>query len=113
MFLYVICVYNQGFILFFIATNLAVGYKVILQLLTFQKPSIAVANISKVHLLLNSYQNRQVIGLSILWAVGLGGVKDLSVGLKGIVSSINKQLLIFYIIYLITLFNNIFGIKEL
>ena len=31
----------------------------------------------------NSYQNRPHIGTALLWAVGLGGKKDLQVGLKG------------------------------
>jgi hypothetical protein len=31
----------------------------------------------------NSYQNRPNIGTALLWAVGLGGKKDLQTGLKG------------------------------
>nr|CAD7597617.1 unnamed protein product [Timema genevievae] len=58
------------------------GYKVILQLVAFQNPNITLANIPKLTSIRNSYQNRQNIGLAILWAVGQGGVKDLSVGLK-------------------------------
>ncbi|XP_063225460.1 transmembrane protein 214-A [Bacillus rossius redtenbacheri] len=58
------------------------GYKVLLQLLAFQNPEITVHNIPKIATIRNSYQNRQPIGLAILWAVGQGGVKNLSVGLK-------------------------------
>jgi len=31
----------------------------------------------------NSYQNRPNIGTALLWSVGLGGSKDLAIGLKG------------------------------
>jgi hypothetical protein len=55
-----------------------------LQLLAFQNPSITVSNIQKVTALRNSYQNRQSIGLTILWALGQGGMKDLQTGLKGL-----------------------------
>nr|CAD7196824.1 unnamed protein product [Timema douglasi] len=50
--------------------------------ISFQNPNITLANIPKLTSIRNSYQNRQNIGLAILWAVGQGGVKDLSVGLK-------------------------------
>ncbi|XP_075217451.1 transmembrane protein 214 isoform X2 [Lycorma delicatula] len=58
------------------------GFKMLLQLLAAQYPSIAVANVDKYIALRNSYQNKQAIGISILWALGQGGFKDLSVGLK-------------------------------
>ncbi|PSN50955.1 hypothetical protein C0J52_07633 [Blattella germanica] len=58
------------------------GYKVMLQLMAFQNPSITINNIPKVTSLRNSYQNRQPIGLAILWAVGQGGMKDIRIGLK-------------------------------
>ncbi|XP_066996654.1 transmembrane protein 214-B [Anabrus simplex] len=63
------------------ASGSVLGYKMILQLMAFQNPRIVVANIPNVTALLNSYQNRQPIGLSLLWALGLGGYKDLSVGI--------------------------------
>jgi hypothetical protein len=55
-----------------------------LQLLAFQNPSITVANIQKVATLLNSYQNRQPVGLAILWALGQGGMKDTQIGFRGL-----------------------------
>uniref|UniRef100_A0A1B6C1J5 Transmembrane protein 214 n=4 Tax=Clastoptera arizonana TaxID=38151 RepID=A0A1B6C1J5_9HEMI len=58
------------------------GYKVLLQLIAVYNPSVTVSNISKYTTLRNSYQNRQAIGTSILWALGQGGFKDVSVGLK-------------------------------
>ncbi|KAJ9600398.1 hypothetical protein L9F63_009326, partial [Diploptera punctata] len=58
------------------------GYRVMLQLMAFQNPSITTSNIPKLQSLLNSYQNRQQIGLAILTAVGQGGVKDIQVGVK-------------------------------
>lgn len=55
-----------------------------LQLLAFQTPSITVSSIQKVTALRNSYQNRQSIGLTILWTLGQGGMKDIRTGLKGL-----------------------------
>lgn len=60
------------------------GYKILLQLMATQIPSVTVSNVSKYISLRNSYQNRQIIGTSILWVLGQGGFKDLSIGLKGI-----------------------------
>ncbi|KDR16686.1 hypothetical protein L798_09076 [Zootermopsis nevadensis] len=63
-------------------SSLIYGYKIMLQLLAYQNPSITVSNIQKVTALRNSYQNRQPIGLAILWALGQGGTKDIQIGLK-------------------------------
>lgn len=62
----------------------AIGHKLYLQFIAINHTNIATANLTKHCGLRNSYQNRQPIGLSILWALGQCGVKDLSAGLKGI-----------------------------
>lgn len=61
----------------------ALGHKLWLQLLAFNNPHITVANLGKHYDLRTSYQNRQPIGLSLLWALGQGGIKDFNSGLKG------------------------------
>lgn len=62
----------------------AVGHKLWIQLLALYSPQITATHLEKHILLRTSYQNRQAIGLSILWAVGQGGIKDFHTGLKGI-----------------------------
>lgn len=62
----------------------AVGHKLWIQHLALYSPQITAAHLDKHILLRTSYQNRQAIGLSILWAVGQGGIKDFHTGLKGI-----------------------------
>lgn len=59
-----------------------VAHRVFLQCLALNEPALAVTNLSRHVALRNSYQNRQAIGLSLLWALGQGGVKDFRVGLK-------------------------------
>lgn len=59
-----------------------VGHKLMLQLIAQRWPSVCVGNLAKTAILLNSYQNRSAIGLCLLWAIGQGGYKDLTVGLK-------------------------------
>jgi hypothetical protein len=63
-----------------------------LQLIAYQNPSITVSNIQKVTALRNSYQNRQHIGLAILWALGQGGMKDIQIGLKGLYFNLKFEL---------------------
>ncbi|RZF41725.1 hypothetical protein LSTR_LSTR016081, partial [Laodelphax striatellus] len=58
------------------------GYKMLLQLIAIHYPSVTIESLEKSIALRNSYQNRQAIGSSILWAVGQGGYKDLSIGLQ-------------------------------
>lgn len=60
----------------------AIGHKIWLQLLAVSNPQITTTNLDKYKDLRISYQNRQPIGLSILWALGQGGAKDFSTGLK-------------------------------
>lgn len=59
-----------------------VGYKVVLQLIGQNWPSICSHNMAKTALLRNSYQNRCNICLSILWAIGQGGHQSLTEGVK-------------------------------
>lgn len=59
-----------------------VGHKIMLQLIAMQWPAICIKSLAKNAILRNSYQNRSAIGLSLLWALGQGGFKDLTVGLK-------------------------------
>lgn len=61
----------------------ALGHKLFIQLLLLGDPKIVITNLSKHITLRNSYQNRQAIGLSILWAVGQAGIKDFNIGFKG------------------------------
>ncbi|ETN58621.1 hypothetical protein AND_009780 [Anopheles darlingi] len=58
------------------------GHKLMLQAIANHHPSACVNNLARNAILRNSYQNRSNIGLSLLWALGQGGYKDLNVGLK-------------------------------
>ncbi|KAH8248607.1 hypothetical protein KR032_001372 [Drosophila birchii] len=58
------------------------GYKLILQLIGQNWPTICSRNLAKTALLRNSYQNRSSICLSILWAIGQGGFKSLNEGVR-------------------------------
>ncbi|XP_034241374.1 transmembrane protein 214-B isoform X2 [Thrips palmi] len=60
----------------------AVGTRILLQVMGTSYPETVVAAIPKCLALQNSYKSRKPIWLSILWAMGQGGFKDLSVGLK-------------------------------
>lgn len=60
----------------------ALGHKIYLQYLVSRDPKIVTLNLGKHAVLRNSYQNRQNIGLSILWVLGLAGTRDFVVGLK-------------------------------
>lgn len=66
----------------------AIGHKLWIQYLGLYSPQVTSAHFDKHSLLRTSYQNRQQIGLSILWALGQGGLKDFHTGLKGSHSSI-------------------------
>lgn len=54
--------------------------------------------VSKLNNLMNSYQNRPPIGLSLFWAIGQGGLKNFDVGIQGTVlyKSILSRVKIFY-----------------
>ncbi|XP_035915013.1 transmembrane protein 214 [Anopheles stephensi] len=58
------------------------GHKLILQAIAIHYPAACVNNLARNAILRNSYQNRNNIGLSLLWALGQGGYSDLDVGLK-------------------------------
>lgn len=58
------------------------GYRIFLQCLGKEKPDIIINSLSKCSDLRTSYQNRQNICLSILWAAGQAGMGDLNAGLK-------------------------------
>lgn len=58
-------------------------FQIIAQIIGQKWPQICGSNLANSAMLRNSYQNRQYIGLSLLWAVGQGGYQDLMVGLKG------------------------------
>ncbi|XP_058061358.1 transmembrane protein 214-A [Anopheles bellator] len=58
------------------------GHMLILQAIAIHHPPACVNNLARNAILRNSYQNRSHIGLSLLWALGQGGYKDLNVGLK-------------------------------
>lgn len=60
----------------------ALGHKLLLQYIALNDPKTAASNLNNYISLRNSYQNRPPIGLSILWAVGQVGWKDLHLGLK-------------------------------
>lgn len=59
------------------------GYKLYLQSVALTDTKLILPNLNKYIALKNSYQNRPPIGLSILWALGQVGVRDLQAGLKG------------------------------
>ncbi|XP_036329132.1 transmembrane protein 214-like [Rhagoletis pomonella] len=59
-----------------------VGYKFILQLIGRHWPHVASNNMAKIALLRNSYQNRRIICLNILWAIGQGGLEQITEGIK-------------------------------
>ncbi|KAH8412264.1 hypothetical protein KR009_000898 [Drosophila setifemur] len=79
--------YFYHFLLDSMATELnnnqsVAGYKLLLQLIGQNWPSICSRNLAKTALLRNSYQNRSNICLSILWAVGQGGYQSLNEGVR-------------------------------
>ncbi|KAI4468656.1 transmembrane protein [Holotrichia oblita] len=98
----------------------ALGHKLFIQLLVLGDPKIVIPNLSKHITLRNSYQNRQAIGLSILWAVGQAGIKDFNIGFKvfqdimlPIIEMKNySRYVITYLIDLINRFNDIPITKE-
>lgn len=59
-----------------------VGHKIMLQLIAMQWPSLSIKSLAKNAILRNSYQNRSTVGLSLLWAIGQAGFKDVTVGLQ-------------------------------
>ncbi|XP_055916470.1 transmembrane protein 214 [Eupeodes corollae] len=59
-----------------------VGYKLLLQIVAQNWPTVCSNSLAKTAILRNSYQNRSNIGLSILWGVGQGGFRDINVGVK-------------------------------
>lgn len=59
-----------------------IGHNILLQLIAFEWPNVCVANLAKSAILRNSYQNRSSIGLNLLWAIGQGGFKDVTVGCR-------------------------------
>jgi TMEM214, C-terminal, caspase 4 activator len=58
------------------------GYKVILQQIAKEEPSVCGNSLARSVMLRNSYQNKPQIGLTILWVLGQGGFHNVSVGLK-------------------------------
>ncbi|XP_072942522.1 transmembrane protein 214 [Epargyreus clarus] len=58
------------------------GHRILAQMLAQSNPDFCIASIPKSASLRNSYQNRPPIGLSLLWALGQGGLKDFAVGMK-------------------------------
>lgn len=58
------------------------GYKIMLQLIAIEWPTVCVKSLAKNAILRNSYQNRAPIGLTLLWALGQGGYRDVNVGLR-------------------------------
>lgn len=62
----------------------AIGHKFYLQYIAINYPETATLNMIKHSELRNSYQNRQAIGLSILWALGQCGLTNIYSGLQGV-----------------------------
>merc|ERR1719357_641291 len=58
------------------------GWKILTQLLAEANPTLVTAHINRYIELRNSYQNRPVVGLSILWSTGQAGHKSLHSGIK-------------------------------
>jgi len=58
------------------------GWKILSQLLTEQQSSLASSHLSRYVELRNSYQNRPLVGIDILWSVGQVGRKDFNAGLR-------------------------------
>ncbi|KAF8793216.1 Transmembrane protein 214 like protein [Argiope bruennichi] len=58
------------------------GYRIMLQIIANEMPSVALGNISKCVELCTSHQNRQNICLSILWAAGQAGNNNLEAGFR-------------------------------
>lgn len=61
----------------------ALGHKIYLQCVALTDPKLILPNLNKYVALRNSYQNRPPIGLSLLWALGQVGLRDLQAGIKG------------------------------
>lgn len=59
-----------------------IGHNILLQLIALEWPTVCTQNLAKNAILRNSYQNRSSIGLSLLWALGQGGFRDITVGCR-------------------------------
>lgn len=59
-----------------------VGYRIVAQLTAFEWPQVGTRSLARTAILRNSYQNRAPIGLGLLWAVGQGGFRDVSAGVR-------------------------------
>lgn len=59
-----------------------IGYRIMLQCLAHEMPSVALANLPKCMELCQSHQNRQNICLSILWAAGQAANNNLEAGFR-------------------------------
>ena len=60
-----------------------VGTKLMLQLLSFHKPSVAVATLPRFKEVLSSMESRVPASLSLLWVMSQAAVKDTSIGIQG------------------------------
>jgi len=58
------------------------GYVILLQLMSEVYPTLATIQTIRFTELIKSYQNKQNVGIALLWALGQCGRKDLSSGLK-------------------------------
>ncbi|XP_064625287.1 transmembrane protein 214-A-like isoform X2 [Lineus longissimus] len=58
------------------------GYRIFIQLMAHGKPDIIQNSLSRYLEMLKTNQNRQLRCLSVMWAVGQSGMKDLSCGLR-------------------------------
>lgn len=58
------------------------GHRILLQLCAMHWPQVCVRSLAKTAILRNSYQSRPPIGSVLLWAVGQGGLRDVSTGVR-------------------------------
>ncbi len=65
------------------ADNGVLGHLMVLQALAESSPALCLAQEQRAKELLNSYRNRSRVTTALLWVLGLGGRKNLAVGLQG------------------------------
>ncbi|XP_065343684.1 transmembrane protein 214-B [Cloeon dipterum] len=58
------------------------GWLLLIETLSHVSPELAVNNLSRYESIMVSYQNRPVVGKTLLWALGQAGLRNLAVGVQ-------------------------------
>ncbi|XP_059480699.1 transmembrane protein 214-B [Neocloeon triangulifer] len=58
------------------------GWLLLIETLSHVSPDLAVNNLARYESIMVSYQNRPVVGKTLLWALGQAGMRNLAIGVK-------------------------------